>query len=217
MGTVYNIRGTNGSGKSTLARAFIRSFNGDATGGPIDLNSYPAPTKKNPERQLRVEGYGAHWPFGDLAVIGPYRTACGGLDAVSSFAIQQAAIRYVLDGGKMEPVQHVIAEGVLASTVFGSWATFDRDLEEAGHSFAWCYLDTPLEVCFERIAARQVAAGKPDKTINRELVADKHRAIAATRLRARGEGRLVYDLPYQFADEVLKLIMAGQGEGYRVS
>lgn len=202
MGTVYNIRGTNGAGKTTLARAFL--------GVPVDLNWFPSPTKKDPARQLRVEGY---WKPG-VAVVGRYGPACGGLDTVSAgFAVQQGALSYALD--KWTSGVNVIAEGVLASTVYGSWATFDLQLEAAGHRFAWCYLDTPLEVCYEHIRKRQEAAGNAGKVIKGDLVADKHKAILATRRKALADGRLVYDIPYRISVGALTDIMNGDWEGYR--
>lgn len=214
MGTVYNIRGTNGSGKSTLARAFITDTRWTS---PVDLSAYLAPTKKDPNRQLRVEGtITERMSIGPMVgVVGSYRTACGGLDGVPSFGVQQEAILYMLKMPSVNlPVPHVIAEGVLAATVFGSWADFDLALEVKGHRFAWCYLDTPLEVCLERIKRRQLIAGR-EREIKQDLVADKVRAIAATRAKALAAGRLVYDLPWETAEAALRRIMSGEGENFR--
>jgi hypothetical protein len=216
MGTVYNIRGTNGSGKSTLARAFLPDLKGNAVpcdGGPVDLNWYDAPTKKDPDRRLRVEGHVKATLGQKLIVgtVGPYRTACGGLDAVPSFSVQQDAIRDML---MRLLVPNVIAEGVLASTVYGSWAVFADYLERSGDRLAWVYLTTPLEVCLERIQARQRAAGK-EREIKTDLVADKVKAINATRTKALAAGRLVYDLPFGAEVEALTAIMDGKGEMYR--
>ena len=218
MSTVYNIRGTNGSGKTTLARAFLPpNLQGDERGRPIHMSWYDSPTKKDPSRQKRVEGYvRADRPLGTVGVVGPYNTPTGGLDAVPSFAIQQAAISWMINHVKAD---HVICEGVLASTVYGSWAAFDRALEAAGHRFAYVYLGTPVDVCLERIAARQRAAGR-ERPIKEELVRDKVRAVAATRTRAIADGRRVYDLPFgQEKGEVAALrdIMEGNGEMYRAA
>lgn len=213
MATVYNIRGANGSGKTTLARAFLPpNMNGDRLGGPVDLCQYAAPTKKEPKRYLRVDGYVRPDPeLGVIGVVGPYKTATGGLDNVPSFAIQQEAISYMIQQCR---AKHVIAEGVLASTVYGSWAVYDRALAEHGHRFAYCYLDTPLEECLARIRMRQEASGKV-REIKEDLVADKVKSIAATRLKALRDGRVVYDLPMDGAHGALLSIMLGQGEHYR--
>lgn len=212
MGLVFNIRGTNGAGKTTLARKFLPpNLQGGPFGGPVDLNWYDAPTLKEPDRRKRVEGYGFYVDGRPLVVVGPYKTATGGLDNVPSFAIQQGAIIYALDFLR---TPFVIAEGVLASTVYGSWGEFANTLKqsEPSHDFAFCYLQTPLDVCFDRIRQRQEASGKV-KEIKRELVADKFKAIAATRAKALAEGQLVYDLPFDGEYEAMIDIMRGVNVG----
>lgn len=214
MGLVFNIRGTNGAGKTTLARRFLPSnLDGGKDGWPVELNSYPSPTKKDPDRTKRVEGYMRHLDYNldDVVVVGPYRTATGGLDNVPSFHIQQQAIAYAIDNLAAD---FVIAEGVLASTVYGSWGEFATMLKY-GHNrnpFAFCYLQTPLDVCFERIKMRQEKSGKV-KEIKRELVADKFKAIQSTRLKALAEGQLVYDLPFDGEYEAIIDIMRGVNVG----
>lgn len=221
MITVYNIRGTNGSGKSTLARSFI---GGDPAAPPnvrgdenspnmVDLAHFSSPTKKDPGRLGHVEGYvSSDETLGTCAiVVGSYRTACGGLDAVPSFDLSFQAIRHGIDllGAMEGGAEHraVICEGVISSTVWGSWGTFAGELAETvGARMAFCYLDTPLEVCLERIRKRQEAAGKV-RDIKTELVADKVKAVAATRRRALEAGHTVYDLPYETAETALKQII----------
>lgn len=212
MTRIYSIRGTNGSGKTTLVRAFVPTLTGDHRGGPVDLNGYAAPTKKEPDRQKRVEGYGFDYPdLGRVGIIGSYKNPCGGLDTINSFDIQQAAIRWFIT--HFQP-RHVLAEGILASTVFGSWGKFAQACADRGHDYLWCYLDTPLEVCLERIKKRQIAMGR-ERDIKEELVADKIKAIKATRERALKEGLPVYDLPYERAEQALRDIMLEKGDQYR--
>jgi hypothetical protein len=221
VGIVINIRGTNGAGKTTLAKAFLPpNLRGDSHGGPVDLNWYSSPTKRDPLRQLRVEGYVRHdEDEPTIAVVGPYRTATGGLDNVPSFAVQQAAILYALGEGSntysqvFREVDAVIAEGVLASTVYGSWGEFAATVKDLGHQFAFCYLQTPLDICFDRIRQRQEASGKV-KEIKRDLVADKFKAIAATRAKALAAGKLVYDLPFGGEVDVVWKIITGRGAEY---
>lgn len=223
MITVYNIRGTNGSGKSTLARSFIK---GDPAAPPnrpgvedsptmVDLARYPSPTKRDQNRFKTVEGYGNPGEDVDVLLVGSYRTACGGLDAVpnfeTSFNAIMRAVTLISQHGTA-PHRAVLAEGVLASTVWGSWGQFAAELRESSGGdvqVAFCYLDTPLEVCLERIRQRQRASGK-EREIKEDLVRDKVRAVAATRLRAMEAGHLVYDLPHQIADTALFAIMGDQ-------
>lgn len=213
MGTVYNIRGTNGSGKSTLARAFTGPPTFDVLSGrPVELNSYEAPTHRDPKRRKRAEGFIVeHDRIGCIGIVGSYVTACGGMDAMPNFEVCQTAIGYLLE---FENCRHVIAEGILASTVYGSWGKFASDLSSLGHAMTFCYLDTPLEVCLERIKARQRAAGK-EREIKEQLVRDKFTAIRSTRDKVLSAGHVVYDIPYQRAQEALYEIMAGEGSSYR--
>jgi hypothetical protein len=209
MITVYNIRGTNGSGKSTLARSFIK---GDPAAAPnrfgtegsptmVDLTWYDAPTKRDPRRRLSVQGYAGPrlHPGLDVLVVGPYRTACGGLDGVQSFDLSFQALNRGIELMAQygtEPERAIVCEGVISSTVWGSWGEYAKKVTgERAVDFAFCYLDTPLEVCLDRIRGRQQAAGK-ERQIKEELVSDKIRAIAATREKALAAGHLVYDLPW---------------------
>jgi hypothetical protein len=210
MITVYNIRGTNGSGKSTLARAFIPGTQGYR----LKLAEYPAPTKAQPDRVGSVSGRGFEWGGEQTGlatvVVGPYETACGGLDAVPNFETSFKAVSNAISMLEMHSScthRAVIAEGVLASTVWGSWGEFAKRLDDVGIArVAFCYLDTPLEVCLDRIRKRQEAAGKV-RDIKTELVADKVKAIAATRLKALAAGQLVYDLPHMAAEKALQDLM----------
>ncbi len=220
MITVYNIRGTNGSGKSTLARAYAgppEGYDLPTMHGPVDLYRYASPTKRDPERQAVVQGYGCATPELATVVVGSYRTACGGLDAVPDFAktfgAVGAAVRMLDREAPPRAKKAVVAEGILASTVWGSWGDYALKLRQgqavlpAGAAqVAFCYLDTPVEVCLERIRKRQEAAGKV-REINEQMVRDKVRAIAATRARALAAGELVYDLPWEEAETAFRAIL----------
>lgn len=213
MGLVLNIRGTNGSGKSTLARAFTGPPTFDADRGrPVNLNSYPAPTKREPDRRKWVPAFVCeHDDMGPIGVVGSYRTACGGMDGLPNFETCQTAIGYLLE---YEGCRHVIAEGILASTVYGSWGAFATSLRLFAHDIAFCYLDTPLTLCRERILARKKAAGTADKPINWKLVDDKFEAIRSTRDKAIAAGNIVFDIPHETAFEALCEIMSGEGDKY---
>lgn len=203
---IYNIRGPNGSGKSTLARSAIA---GDPTAAPnrpgvegsptmVDLTWFDSPTKKDPARRRSVEGYVTQRRDElEAIVVGSYRTACGGLDATPNFATGFAALDgavALLDRSKAHH-RAVIAEGVISSTVWGSWGEYANDVMERDAAvFAFCYLIPPLEVCLERIRERQRAAGG-EKPIKEELVADKIKAVKATREKALASRHIVYDLP----------------------
>ena len=190
MGTFINIRGTNGSGKSTLARSLFSD-------GCLQPLVYSYTNERGKQKEVR-----ANIGKSGVAVLGDYSTMAGGLDKIDRFSFQQEAIDAALDQFKI-----VVAEGVLASTVYGSWAHFADALAAKGHRTIWAYLATPGDECLRRIQVRN--GGKP---IKGELVLDKIRAIAATRARAlRAEGHIqVLDLPYGAESEVLLQTIAAE-------
>jgi hypothetical protein len=224
MGTVWNLRGTNGAGKSTLARALLPpdALRGGQTGGPIDILWAPSPTKTDPGRMRLVEGHIGYLSdvSGMVAHVGPYQKTTGGMDAISRFAQQQEACRILL--GERFHADHVIAEGLLAAHVYGSWAALDKELEAAGHRFAFVYLRTSLEECHRRVEQRQAAAlarGVSRKPINWALVDSQYKSILRTREFALRDGRLVYDVPegdLARVTEVMLAVMDGNGEAHRV-
>lgn len=221
MTTIYQIRGTNGSGKTTVARAFLAPDYQTQT--PVDLSSYPSPTKKDPSRVLRYPGYG----HDGVLVLGKYDDGCGGMDrhpAGKGFAVPIDAINYALRNPIFESVHSIICEGVLASGVFGSWSDFAQGLPKEDQ-FVFVYMWTPLDVCLERIQQRRVEAGAEPKTgpdWDRMVknVADKFTGTAATRAKAIAAGHMVYDLPVGHEVEAMKdLVAFGAGstvvEAYR--
>lgn len=199
---ILNIRGTNGSGKTTLARRFIHQ---DAT--VVDLVDY----KLESGKPRTVTGYlSPAESFGPVCVVGSYRTQCGGMDTIPSFDLSQKAI---LRATSM--AADIICEGILASTVFGSWGKFAKEMNEFGRPFAFAYLTTPLDICLQRIYERRKEVAKRT-TFNEQLVRDKFKAIAATRDKARRAGFLVYDIPFETSAHSTLAILKGKGDSFRV-
>lgn len=209
---IINIRGTNGSGKTHLARQLI-----GPNPFPIDLVEYPSPTKKEPNRVKFVEGWGV--PNNFLA-IGSYKQGCGGMDTIPSFDLQQQAVKTaVLWNKNGRPIggdapANIVCEGVLASTVAGSWLEFFSKLQSTWKGVVperfqvlIAYLDTPLELCLERITARQIAAKGEAREIKVDLVADKIKAINATRAKFDAAGIRTVSLRHDNAhDDLMEAI-----------
>lgn len=198
---IINIRGTNGSGKTHLARQLI---------GPnpnfLDLVNYQTQLKAGGFRQKFVEGWGGE---SDFLAIGSYKQGCGGMDTIPSFALQQQAVAVAetwIKNGKPitgDRPRYIVAEGVLASTVAGSWLEFFSRLKAEGHDILIAYLDTPLELCLERITARQIAAKGEAREIKTDQVAAKIKAINATRARFNDAGIPTWTLRHDHAHEDL--------------
>ncbi len=157
---IINLRGTNGSGKSTVARGLLEGLETRE----VELAPY-----LTPGGVPRVVA-GLYAPARDLIVVGPYRTACGGCDAIKTQDLVKESVRRAA-----ALACHVFFEGVIISTLYSGYRALSDELRAAGHHYTWAYLDTPLEVCLARIQARN--GGKP---IKENLVSDKMRSIQAT-------------------------------------
>lgn len=169
--TIINLRGCNGSGKSTAARALLA-----AGASEIELAPYTTP------RGQRRAVLGYYVPALDLVVVGPYRTECGGCDAVKTQDLVCDSVR--LAAGH---ASNVFFEGVIVSTLFSRYLSLS---EEVG-GMTWAYLDTPIEVCLERIQRRN--GGSP---IKEDLVRDKVKSVAATRTKAIAAGERILDVSH---------------------
>lgn len=146
---ILNIRGTSGSGKSTVVREVASQLG-------------------EPELILgareRLEAYRYTGPNGPLYIIGSYKNQCGGCDALNgplggakgSVARADELVRQFASEGA-----DVLFEGLMISSVYGRWLALSKDFPG---QFYWLMLDTPLEVCHDRVLQRN--GGKPIKMEN---------------------------------------------------
>jgi gluconate kinase len=175
---IINLRGTNGSGKSTVARALL------AGREPIDLAPYVTP---GGEKRAVL---GHRVPSLNLIVVGPYRTVCGGCDAIKTQDLVCESVRMAAGMAR-----HVFFEGVIVSTLFTRYLELSRELG----GLTWAYLDTPPDVCLRRIQERNGG-----KAIKVDLVMAKTRSIEATRLKAIAHRERVETVPHERAVEVVR-------------
>lgn len=146
---IVNIRGCNGSGKTTIVRRFLEKLPSTPLGGkPGRPNGYV----------VEADAWGIATP---VYVVGSYENTCGGADGITTQ--EEIADRVV----KAHALGHVLVEGLLMSksSAGGHVAPV---LKKHGAIFA--FLDTPWEVCLERVLARRAAAGNtkpfdPEKTM----------------------------------------------------
>lgn len=185
--TVVSIRGTHGSGKSTVVTKIMALY---------PSTSVPVGQKRPAAYHVRIPG-----PT-QLVVIGPYATACGGCDAIQPYSDIWPRIEQALDNG-----YHVLFEGALVSSSYG---TIGKNLDEQvldGAEAVFAFLDTPIELCLERIAQRRAARGnfepvKPDNTVN------KHRSVNGTKAQMAKLGSRIHIVNIdhtQAVKQVLKL------------
>lgn len=148
---ILNLRGTSGSGKSSVAYEILNKFPHKI----VDLGL----TKKPPSGYL--VSITKQRP---LFIVGPYSTPCGGCDALPSGMEEVEAMIE-----KYHVRHHVFLEGLLMSGYYGN---FGRWSERYGNDFIFAFLNTPLEVCLDRVAARRKARGdtrplNPTNTVTR--------------------------------------------------
>lgn len=137
--TIVSIRGTHGSGKSSVVTKIMAQY------GANEFFSMHGDKRV-------LEGYFVELPAGKtLYVVGPYRTACGGCDAVQPYSEIIPRVREAADHGN-----HVLLEGALVSSSYGS---VGHMMNEYAPDAVFAFLDTPLEECLARIARRRAAKG----------------------------------------------------------
>jgi len=150
---LINLRGTFGAGKSTAVRAILDA--GDAR--PI----YGALAQRPEAYELSLAGEPTY-------VLGPYLTACGGLDAVQPYELICPLIERYAQAG------NVVFEGALVS---GCWGAVGRLLERYGREAIVAFLDTPVDECIRRVQARRALRGD-DRPFDPTNLISKHKTIA---------------------------------------
>lgn len=172
---ILNIRGTHGSGKSTMVLKLLKQFPHVAT----DLNPRGRPNN------YKVKLPGVKKP---LFIVGPYETACGGCDAVQPYDLIWPRVeQFALTG-------HVLFEGALVSSSVGNIGRAMAERKDCVLGF----LDTPLEVCLERIAARRQARGD-ERPLNPYNTTVKFEGILRSRPKFEQLGIMCVDIPYRKA------------------
>jgi hypothetical protein len=146
---LINLRGTSGSGKSTAVLGLLAQCPHKPIYGALG---------RLPEAYALCAR--------QVFIIGPYTSYCGGCDRILPFALIPKLIE------KYAEQRHVVFEGLLISTCYGVIG----QLMETRESVVM-FLDTPLDVCIERVEARRRAAGN-FRPFNPMLLTQKHATIA---------------------------------------
>lgn len=163
--TIVSIRGTHGSGKSTIVKKILEKYPHDTVG------FYGG---------KRPDGYLVRPPGHDerIYIVGPYLTACGGCDAVQPYDRILEQLAWAEEAG-----HHILLEGALVSSSYGRVGETMNRMNDP----IFAFLDTPLEVCLDRIAKRRATkwaeARKPGAPppVNPKNTAVKHENVARTK------------------------------------
>ena len=151
---IVNLRGCNGSGKTHAVRAFLERLPNEK----LNVQQLKSGKIRPAGYKVDATSWGIQKP---IYVIGSYENACGGLDGIATQ--NEAALRIL----QMYEYGHVLAEGLLASKS-GANGILMSSLK--GSNVLCGFLDTPWEVCVERVLARRAKAGNdkpfdPEKTM----------------------------------------------------
>ena len=172
---VIDIRGTHGSGKSWLMHQLI-SYGADEVTGTCHY------THKD-----KVLGYVL--PDWDAFILGKYSNVCGGCDQIGS---ADEVVRRIREFS--EQYTHIILEGILVAHTYQRYADLAVEMQDYGYIF--CFLDTPLETCIERVKQRRANAGN-DKPLNPANIIKDYRNIWTTvRHKVYAAGLNAIDVPH---------------------
>jgi thymidylate kinase len=190
MARLISLRGTHGSGKSYVMNNFLKSHKAQKM-------KYGMLGPRLPEAyELQISG------TKELTyVIGPYITACGGLDAVQPYEnILNLLDKYVGKG-------NLVFEGLMASGVYGRIGEWMEDYAKNVHVL---FLDTPYETCVKRVLKRRHERGN-DTEFDPENVLKKFKAVGYVKKRVARDKLFNWrDVSSDDADKVMTAILQGK-------
>jgi hypothetical protein len=148
-------------------------------------------------------GYRCAYGDGSIFVLGKYKSACGGLD--SSFSYGGAADDLLLCIDKLAGKGHVLCEGVIAITSYGfkRITRFADKQRKKGNRMIFARIDTPAELCIERVKQRRLEAGNR-KPFNPNKLLHKYESILKSQEKLREAG---YDARILTHEEPLQTLL----------
>ena len=155
---ILRIAGTFGSGKTTAMRHFLEYPSSILTSGENKIMGYKVDVP-----DLNTPAF----------VVGKYDNVCGGTDSIKT---QDDVAERIL---KAHNYGHVLYEGALVSASGLGGTVTGCDV--------YAFLDTPLEVCIERVLGRRAAAGN-DKEFNPKNLEKKYTAVIGCYRNLRAAG-----------------------------
>lgn len=196
---ILNIRGSSCSGKSTNVYRLLQEYPSVEVWERVGWN------KAKP----RCVG---HLVAGGLFVVGPYLSTAktGGLDMLMPARTELVTLWLERN---MTQYPHVIFESMMASLAIGRYHELRKRLDAqlgVTNSITFAFMDTPLEVCRQRILSRNGGRGPTGKGINEEATVDHqwHR-VRQIKQRLLEKGEHCYDLNYeQSYEQVVSMLRA---------
>ena len=170
---IINIRGANASGKTTLARKFIEHGRFDGT------TMLPMRIEGEPYSEVHSSSYYFPGLSRSVRIIGPYdESKYSGCDKIKSIGVIKAAVR---SAGHFS--DHILFEGFRVSKSYGPTAELRNELVRSHKDLTWLWtlMDAPVELIYERAAARR-EDGKP---IDKEELAGVVRQMNNTKAKVK--------------------------------
>jgi len=152
MYVAIKMGGCNGSGKTTVARAILEVIGATAA----------QPLGKSKSNKYYIGTYGGY----EVVVLGSYENVCGGMDTISDKKDRLALITNACKPGRI-----IFFEGLITGKTYGQIGAYSEQQVRSGRGrWLYAFLDTPFEVCVERVEGRRRAAGNaspldPERTL----------------------------------------------------
>ena len=146
---ILRVAGTFGSGKTTAVRQFLNNYDTTVLTSKDKIVGYAINAKL-----IGIEK--------TIFVLGKYDNVCGGTDAMKTQ--EEIATRIM----QAHPVGHVLYEGALVSAS-GLNGEVTKTIHETGCD-VYAFLDTPQDLCIERVLGRRAAAGNEKEFDPKNLI-----------------------------------------------
>lgn len=198
---IINIRGANGSGKSWIVRQLMK----DTQAQPIYHDPLPGSLIG------RIVGYKGDYEGTPIYFVGSYEIMSGGADAVMKHFDGLDKVCDLVR--EFAPKGHVVFEGFIVSGLFKRF----YDLSQELGGITWCYMNTPLKVCYARIkrrnAMKTAADGRVRKGMGIKHVSKKFDQAETTRIKFLNEGEEVFIINYRRPMEAIREVLRGSQKG----
>ena len=191
--TVLDIRGTHGSGKSWIVHQLIaEAITREYQSGYIS-------------EEGSTEAIATYIPTHHIAALGMYDRVCGGCDGIRSAEEVCRRVRLLA-----HEYTNVILEGILVAHTFQRYANLAKEilLSDEHHPYIFCFINTPYEVCIQRVQERRVARGKAAEFNLFHLTQDFHRCHERLPKRFAAEGYTVEILDWENPMPQIKALLA---------
>lgn len=189
MTIVVKLGGTNGSGKTSVARALLEIIQHKYVNLPNGNQS------TEDYAGGRIESYGGELVGLTWVVLGSYKNVCGGMDTISDKEVRLDMIHRGI-----EDYDVVFFEGLITGKTYGAIGELS---EKPPHKWIYAFMDTPFDVCVDRVMARRAAAGNAAPFAPERTMRPTYKSVQATSLRAGKQGHKVLWLPHKQPPKIL--------------